>query len=106
MAGQRSSSGCEQTSRFPSRMPRIFADPSFKKRLKKKETDLQASVWKCIDLLGENPFHPGLESHKVQGTDGVFESYVDSANRVTWHYGDDCIVLRNHCNHDIVKHNP
>jgi hypothetical protein len=39
----------------------------------------------------------------VQGVPGVFEAYVDMANRLTFEYGDDCIILRNHCNHDILK---
>ena len=34
---------------------------------------------------------------------GVWESYIDQANRVTWEYGEaDTIVLRNHCNHQIL----
>lgn len=65
-----------------------------------------AAILSCVKRLGENPRHPGLHSHSVKGTSGVFESYVDDANRITWEWGDDCIILRNHCNHDIVKRSP
>jgi hypothetical protein len=32
----------------------------------------------------------------------VWEAYVDRANRVTFHYEVGRIVMRNHCNHDII----
>lgn len=36
--------------------------------------------------------------------EGVWEAYVDRGNRVTFEYAvDGSIVLRNHCNHDILK---
>jgi hypothetical protein len=37
------------------------------------------------------------------GSAGVFEAYVDKKNRVTFHYEQGAIVLRKHCNHDILK---
>lgn len=75
----------------------------FKKRLEKKPKALQAAIFKTITRLAENPRHPSLQTHPVQGVPGVFEAYVDMANRLTFEYGDGCIVLRNHCNHDILK---
>jgi hypothetical protein len=39
----------------------------------------------------------------VQGTKVVWEAYVDQSNRVTFHYEHGRIVMRNHCNHDIIK---
>jgi hypothetical protein len=54
--------------------------------------------------LGENTRHPGLQTHPVRGTPGVFEAYVDRANRLTFHYDDEGrIVLREHCSHDILR---
>lgn len=90
-------------------MPILEIPKRFKKRLDKKvkkHPQLVAAILECVHRLGEDPYHPGLRTHGVQGAPGVFESYVDQANRVTWHWGDDRIVLRNHCNHDIVKHSP
>jgi hypothetical protein len=60
----------------------------------------------CIFRLAENPRHQSLQTHPVRGSRGVFEAYVDKSNRLTFEYGDDCIVLRNHCNHDIVDRRP
>ncbi len=79
---------------------------SFGKTLHKKEANLQAAVNETIFRLGENPRHPSLKTHHVQGTKNpkVFEAYVDMKNRVTWCWGDgDEIILINNCNHDILK---
>lgn len=53
--------------------------------------------------LGENTRHPGLQTHPIRGKPGVFEAYVDRSNRLTFHYEEGCIVLREHCSHDILK---
>lgn len=86
-------------------MPSIRLDPSFGKRLKKKEAALQAAILETVKRLGDNPTHPGLHTHPIQGTKNpkVFEAYVDQKNRVTWCWGEGEIVLLNHCNHDILK---
>jgi hypothetical protein len=48
-----------------------------------------------------------LQTHELQSCKGVFEAYVDKANRITFHYerreGQRYIVLRKHCNHDILR---
>lgn len=67
---------------------------------------MQAAVLTCIKKLAEDPRSPGLHTHRVQGTQGVFEAYMDNANRVTFHWDGPDIVLRNHCNHDILKKRP
>ena len=64
---------------------------------------MREAVKKCIRQLAADPYHSGLNTHKIQGADGVWEAYVDRSNRVTFHYDDDgAIVMRNHCNHDII----
>jgi hypothetical protein len=57
-------------------------------------------------MTGHDPNHPGLHAHRVQGAPGVWEAYVDDANRVTFHYASGTIVMRNNCNHDIVRRSP
>lgn len=86
-------------------MPDVRLPASFKKRFQKKESVLQAAIMETVQRLGENPRHPSLQTHPVEGTKNpkVFEAYVDMKNRVTWHWDDGVIVLRNHCNHDILK---
>ena len=73
-------------------MPPVEVPDSFKRELDKKEP-----------RLAENTRHPGLRTHPMQGHKGVFEAYVDRKNRVTFHYAEGRIVLRRHCNHDILK---
>jgi toxin HigB-1 len=60
----------------------------------------------CVHRLAENWRHPGLHTHRVQGRQGVWEAYVDDGNRVTFHWDDDTIVLRMHCDHSILRRNP
>jgi hypothetical protein len=87
-------------------MPPLRYDASFKKRFQKKETGMQAAIMETVKRLADNPRHPSLQTHPVQGTKNpkVFEAYVDKRNRVTWHWDEGIIVLRSHCNHDILKH--
>lgn len=81
----------------------IEITPSFKRRLAKKPPALQAAIIECFTRLAENTRHPSLQTHPVRGHRGVFEAYIDMANRLTFHYEGGRIVLRNHCNHDILK---
>ncbi|MGH8933019.1 MAG: hypothetical protein ACRDZO_20940 [Egibacteraceae bacterium] len=88
-------------------MPQLEIPDHFRKVLHSKPAALQAAVLKCVARLGDNPRHPGLRTHRLQGAKGVWEAYVDKANRVTFHYGvDGRIVLRNNCNHDILTRSP
>ncbi len=87
-------------------MPRYRVTPKFKKRLNQKPPALRGAILECINRLSENPGHPGLQAHRVQGTQGIWEAYVDKANRVTYEWDGDTIVMRNHCNHDIIERAP
>jgi len=84
----------------------IVVTPAFKKALEVKPPELQAAIMECVTRLLEDPRHPSLRTHKIHGVSGVFEAYVDRANRVTFHYGDREIVLRHHCNHTIISRTP
>ncbi len=78
----------------------------YKRRRKNKTKRMRDAIDECARKLSQNPRHPGLHSHRVNGFKGVWESYVDEANRITWQYGERSIVLRNNCNHDILNRNP
>jgi hypothetical protein len=78
----------------------------YKRRRKNKSKQMRDAIDECVRKLHQNPRHPGLHSHRVNGAKGVWESYVDEANRVTWQYGEGSIILRNNCNHDILKRRP
>ena len=84
----------------------VVIEPTFKRRLKKKSDQMQDAIIDCVLMLGANVRYPGLHTKKVRGMKGVFEARVDKANRVTFHYEEGKIVMRNHCNHDIVKRSP
>jgi plasmid maintenance system killer protein len=88
-------------------LPRIAVDPAFKRRLKKKPPVLRAAIEECAARLADDPHHPGLRTKRLQTGDGaVFSARIDQANRLTFHWDDDVIVLRNHCNHDLVLKRP
>jgi hypothetical protein len=86
-------------------VPELEIPAEFKRVMDGKGAPLAGAIAKCVHLLGSNPRHPGLQTHRVRGTDNpkVFEAYVDKKNRVTFHWDGGKIVLRNNCNHDILK---
>ncbi len=84
-------------------MPEVEIPDAFSRAARKKERRLQLAIAKCVELLADNPHHPGLEAHRMQGHPGVWEAYVDRANRVTFHYDGPTIVLRKNCNHEILR---
>jgi mRNA-degrading endonuclease YafQ of YafQ-DinJ toxin-antitoxin module len=84
-------------------VPEIDVPPSFKRTAQKKPPALRAAIARCVELLADNPRHPGLQTHRLQGSPGVWEAYIDQANRVTFHYDGQVIVLRKNCNHDILR---
>lgn len=78
----------------------------FKKRFRKKTADQRQRVLRTMELLSMDVRYPGLHTHKVEGTQGVFEAYVDDAIRVTFEYAPGGIRLRNNCPHDAVLRRP
>ena len=86
-------------------MPELEIPDEFKRLVDGKSAPLAGAVVKCVSQLGKDPRHKSLQTHLVRGTRNpkVFEAYVDKKNRVTFHWADGKIVLRNNCNHDILK---
>lgn len=81
----------------------VSIDKAFKKRLAKKPAHLQASIMSTIAQLRKDWRHPGLRAHEMGGHPGVFEARIDGGNRLSFHWENDTIVLRNHCNHDMLR---
>lgn len=87
-------------------MPELEIPDHFAEVARAKPKELARAIGECVYRLGENPRHPGLQTHPVRGTKNpkVFEAYVDKKNRVTWYWGAaGKIVLLANCNHDIVS---
>lgn len=77
--------------------------PSFKKRLRKKPPEMRRAIEDAVTQLRKDWRHPGLKAHRIQNKAGVYGARLDRGNRITFHWDGDTIVLRNHCNHDILK---
>ena len=78
----------------------------YKRARRKKTQDMRNSIDEYVKLLSENPRHPGLHTHRVHGRKGVCQAYIDDANRVTFQYRENSIILRNNCTHDMPKQSP
>ena len=76
--------------------------PRFRRAYKKKPAAMRSAIDEAVAQLRRDPRHPGLRTHRVQGTAGVWEARLSNSNRLTFHWREDTIVLRNHCNHDIL----
>jgi mRNA interferase RelE/StbE len=65
---------------------------------------MQGAILRCIRQLRTDPRHPSLRTKKMKGTtEDVYEVRIDQGNRLTFHWEGGTIVLRNHCNHDILR---
>ena len=68
--------------------------------------EIQRKVDKALKFLDIDFRHPGLRSHPVQSTPGVFEAYIDRKYRMTFERHGDTFVIRNIDNHDECLRNP
>ncbi len=84
-------------------MTPIRTEPRFKRDYKKKPVEMRERIDRAVLQLRRDPHYPGLGTHRIQGCPGVWGAELDRANRLTFHWDGDTIVLRNHCNHDILK---
>ena len=82
---------------------RIGTTPVFDEHFARKPKALQDKALEKIELLAMNPGHPSLRVHRVRGTDGVWEAYIDMSHRMTFEYAPDGIVLRNNNGHEILR---
>jgi hypothetical protein len=53
-------------------LPELIVPPAFKRTARKKNERLQAAIARCLQLLGDDPRHPGLHTHRgARGPGGV-----------------------------------
>ena len=71
----------------------LTTDASFKrafKRLVKKNPQLQDKILVVLELLGNNPFHPSLKSHKLTGQlEGLWSCSVSYDCRIIFAFKKD-----------------
>jgi mRNA-degrading endonuclease RelE of RelBE toxin-antitoxin system len=67
---------------------------------------IRNKVDKALKML-ENDFrHPGLQSHSLGGSPGIFEARVDQRYRLTYERSGNILNIRNVDNHDECLKNP
>lgn len=81
----------------------IRTESRFKRAYRKKPREMRAAIDNAVTQLRRDWTHKGLRAHKMQGAFGVYEARLDGGNRLTFHWDGETIVLRKHCNHDILK---
>lgn len=84
----------------------VRAEPRFKRDYKKKPKNMREAIDRAVRQLRIDPHHNGLGTHKIWGHPGVWGADLDRGNRLTFHWDGDVIVLRNHCNHDMLRRSP
>jgi hypothetical protein len=67
---------------------------------------IQRKVDKSIRLLETDFRHPGLKTHPVQSSPGIFEASVDRRYRMTYERRGDVLLLRNIDNRDDCLKDP
>ena len=86
-------------------MPIQFTE-RFVKQYERLPKTIQRKVDKALRLLDADFRHPGLRSHPLEGTEGIFEASLDAKYRITFEQYGDVLVMRNVDNHDECLKNP
>ena len=74
-------------------MPVVIKTKSFNENFLQLSPEEQKQTIKALRFLAENPRHPSLQTHKVEGT--VFiEAYANTDIRIIFERTSDTIVLR------------
>lgn len=70
--------------------------------------EARAKLPKALNLLAEDPRHPGLQTKKIQGLGDreIFEARLDQKIRFSFQVQGDVLILRNIDVHDACLENP
>ena len=83
-------------------MPVVIKTKIFDENFLQLSPEEQKQTIKALRFLAENPRHPSLQTHKVEGT--VFiEAYANMDIRLIFERTSDTIVLRAVGHHNILK---
>lgn len=93
-------------------MRRLAWDSSFRRAFRRhtrRDLDLQNRIFRVLDRLLEDPFHPALKSHKLSGQlRGMWACWVEHDCRIIFTFvpdpeaDEDMIVLIDLGTHDEV----
>ena len=76
---------------------------TFRKDYRRLPKEIQAKADKQLRFLVENPKHPSLKIHRIEGAEGFWEFYVDRSYRGVYTQEGEVIVLRYIGKHEIVE---
>ena len=84
---------------------RYVRTPLFKKDFKNLPDEVKEKAKKAFRLFRENPHHPSLRTHKVEGTSNptIWEGRIDRKNRFTFYYEGDEVRFRRIGPHSIIE---
>jgi len=83
-------------------MPIVIKTKSFNCDFLQLSPEEQKQTIKALRFLAENPRHPSLQTHKVEGTTFI-EAYANMDIRIIFERTSDTIVLRAVGHHNILK---
>jgi len=75
----------------------------FKKQHKRLPKDIQEKASRQLSLLLQNPRHPSLRLHKMEGFSNMWEISITMSYRVMFTIEGDKYVLFKIGKHDILK---
>ena len=83
-------------------MPVVIKTKVFNDNFLQLSPEEQKQTIKALRFLAENPRHPSLKTHKVEGTEFI-EAYANMDIRIIFERTSDTIVLRAVGHHNILK---
>lgn len=76
---------------------------TFKKDYKELPSEIKDKVDKQLEFLIRDPGHPSLNLHRIRGTKGLWEGYVDDQYRFTFEIERDIDILRKVGTHNAIR---
>jgi mRNA-degrading endonuclease RelE of RelBE toxin-antitoxin system len=88
-------------------MPKVKYSKRFSKAYLRLPLEIRVKIKKALELLGENPRHPSLQTKPIKGAKGFYEARVDVNYRMTYiRLPDDTVEMSNVDKHDEALKNP
>lgn len=83
-------------------MPVLIKTKGFNSDFENLSIEEMKQTIKSLRFLADNPRHPSLQTHKVDGTN-FMEAYVNMDIRILFERTSDTIVLKAVGHHDMLK---